>query len=297
MKNIEDSTEFFHPLTIHDSLSIDKIYSIHYFSYTKQFNFTGEKHNFWELVYCDARSAQIIDDNKEILLEQGCAFLHAPGIFHNIRTHNCYTNTTIIGFDGNLGNLNQIKSTILTLSANEKALLKNILYEAKQSFSLPLNIVEQRELLLRDNPDFATLQIIKNSLENLIIFLLRKHEQTSLEKKDKSCSNQICNQVIEILKANLNQNLSLPDIAHRIGYSVSYLKVVFRKHMNTTIIKYYTYLKIERAKQLLSEKKYNVSQISELLGYESVQYFCKQFRDYVNISPKDYENTVGNGIL
>lgn len=297
MQKTEDCTEFFHPLTINNSLSIDKIYSIHYFAYTKEFNFMGERHNFWELVYCDAGSAQIMDDNKEFLLEQGCAFLHAPGTFHNIRTHNCYTNTTIIGFDGNLDQLKHIQGTILTLSANEKSLLKSILYEAKQSFFLPLNIVDQRELLLNDKPQFATLQIIKNSLENLMIFLFRKNEQNYFEKEDKSSLNYICNQIIEILKANLNQNFNLSDIAYRIGYSVSYLKVVFKKYMNTTIIKYYTVLKIERAKQLLSEKKYNISQISEQLGYESVQYFCKQFRDYVKISPKDYEKTVGNGIL
>lgn len=287
----------FHPLDTNCTISVDKIYSLHYFAYSRQFNFAGESHDFWEFVYCDAGKARIQDGEQEFVLEQGCAFLHAPGVFHRIRTDNCYTNTTIIGFNGKLTQLKEIQGKILNLSATEKTLLKYILYEAKQSLVQPLNVVDQRDLFLIDSPAFATLQVIKNFLENLLVFLIRKSDQHLLNKADNSAENNICNQVIEILQDNLDQKLSLSDIAYRIGYSVTYLKVIFKKYMNTTVLKYYTNLRIERAKQLLSEKKYNVSEISEMLGYESVQYFCKQFRDYVKISPKDYAQTIGDGVL
>ena len=36
-----------------NSITIEKIYSIHYFEYMSNFSFEGEVHNFWEFVCVD----------------------------------------------------------------------------------------------------------------------------------------------------------------------------------------------------------------------------------------------------
>ena len=38
---------------LHNSITVGKIFSIHYFEYMNNFKFSGEAHNFWELVYID----------------------------------------------------------------------------------------------------------------------------------------------------------------------------------------------------------------------------------------------------
>ena len=40
-------------------LSVNTLYSVHYFKYCKKFDFQGEKHDFWELVYIDAGVAGV----------------------------------------------------------------------------------------------------------------------------------------------------------------------------------------------------------------------------------------------
>ncbi len=42
-------------------LSIEKIYTIHYYEYQNDFYFSGERHNFWEFQCVDKGSAEIAD--------------------------------------------------------------------------------------------------------------------------------------------------------------------------------------------------------------------------------------------
>ena len=40
-------------VNLQNSITIKKIYSIHYFEYMNNFSFSGESHNFWEFVCVD----------------------------------------------------------------------------------------------------------------------------------------------------------------------------------------------------------------------------------------------------
>ncbi len=55
---------------------------------------------------------------------------------------------------------------------------------------------------------------------------------------------------------------------------------------------YLTALKMREAKKLIREDQYNVTQISSLLGYSSIQHFSRMFKKIVGFSPTEYENSV-----
>lgn len=59
-----------------------------------------------------------------------------------------------------------------------------------------------------------------------------------------------------------------------------------------SIMELYMQLKIDEAKYLLREGSMSVSQISEQLGFSSPQYFSKRFSGLVNMSPRQYANSV-----
>lgn len=46
--------------------------------------------------------------------------------------------------------------------------------------------------------------------------------------------------------------------------------------------------KLEEAKNLLGELEYSVSEIAEMLGYSSLSYFIKMFRQVNGCSPRAY---------
>ena len=47
-----------------NEFAVKKIYTLHYFEYSKNFIFSGEKHNFWEFLYVDKGEVEIIADDR-----------------------------------------------------------------------------------------------------------------------------------------------------------------------------------------------------------------------------------------
>lgn len=66
-------------------VTVQSIITVHYFEYTKNFAFTGEAHDFWEIVFADKGDLYITAGSSETLLRQGQMYLHRPMEFHNIR--------------------------------------------------------------------------------------------------------------------------------------------------------------------------------------------------------------------
>lgn len=56
---------------LHNSITVGKIFSIHYFEYMNNFKFSGEAHNFWELVYIDKGEAGITHNKSYTVLHKG----------------------------------------------------------------------------------------------------------------------------------------------------------------------------------------------------------------------------------
>ena len=64
------------------SLTIEGIYTIHYYEYTKDFSYSGEFHDFWEIVYADKKGVVITAGATELALEAGQLYIHKPNEFH-----------------------------------------------------------------------------------------------------------------------------------------------------------------------------------------------------------------------
>lgn len=88
-----------------------------------------------------------------------------------------------------------------------------------------------------------------------------------------------------ILKNNVYGNLSIDEICEKTYYSLSYLFREFKKKTGITVMAYYNALKIGEAKRLLSSTKFSVTEISALLFFNTPNYFSKQFKKSVGITP------------
>ena len=86
--------------------------------------------------------------------------------------------------------------------------------------------------------------------------------------------------------------VNLDDISYRIGFSKSYIKTQFKLATGFSIIKYFINLKIDKAKKLLSQQKYQICEIADMLGFSSVYYFSRQFKLCTDMSPSEYLNSI-----
>lgn len=79
-------------------------------------------------------------------------------------------------------------------------------------------------------------------------------------------------------------------ISDRVQVSYDKLSKVFSSVTGTTLEKYLILLKIERAKELIVNSEYTLSEISYMLGYSSVQYLSNQFKKTTGFTVSQYKN-------
>ena len=65
-------------IQLKNSISIGKVYSIHYFEYMSTFSFKGESHDFWEFICVDKGDVSITAGLRTIDLKKGEIAFHEP---------------------------------------------------------------------------------------------------------------------------------------------------------------------------------------------------------------------------
>lgn len=55
---------------------------------------------------------------------------------------------------------------------------------------------------------------------------------------------------------------------------------------------YVNHLKLEKSKELIGKAELNITQISNYLGYSSVHYFSRQFKQKYGMSPSEYSKSL-----
>lgn len=89
----------------------------------------------------------------------------------------------------------------------------------------------------------------------------------------------------EYIKNNLSGNLSVKSISSGANVSKSVLYRLFSKYYGCTLSEYINKKRIEKAKKLLAETDFSLSEITSLVGYKSETYFRMVFKKMNNISP------------
>ena len=282
-------------------LKVDKLFTIHYFEYAKGYAFCGEKHDFWEIVYIDRGEAAIVADNKGYNLKRGQAVFHKPMEYHNIWSNKDFANSVIITFTSKSRAMDFFKNKILHFDEESKTLLSKILNEAKNYFEEPLNIVDLKKMTKKENAPIGGEQLIRRYLEELLIHLLRKGDDTTPPQTIRVAEEgkqRVVDAVIAYLRENIEKPVTLDTVVENICFSKTYLKELFKKKTGTTIMKYLTKLRMDKAKELLSEGNNTVSEISSMCGYTTVHYFSNAFKKEIGMTPSEYIKTVGHrGIL
>lgn len=91
-----------------------------------------------------------------------------------------------------------------------------------------------------------------------------------------------------IIDADLSADLSPKLLASSQGISLGYLSTVFRKETKKTLSEYIRERRIEYAQYLLSTTELQIQTIALHCGVMDAQYFSKQFKQTVGVTPMQY---------
>ena len=78
------------------------------------------------------------------------------------------------------------------------------------------------------------------------------------------------------------------ELEAHMGLTFKHLNLLFKQTTGTTLWKYHSGVRMEKAKRLLATTTLPVSEISDELHFETPYYFCNEFKKQTGISPSRY---------
>lgn len=127
-----------------------------------------------------------------------------------------------------------------------------------------------------------------SDIENYYIHKMNDISEIIQERTEKKYSGIVVD-MMRYIKKNYCKEISLESLGEEFQMNGVYLGQIFRKETGTTFLKYLTALRIEEAKRLLSQGDKNVSEVSEMVGYKTSQYFSQIFIKNVGMKPQEYK--------
>ena len=285
----------FTKIKLENCITVDSVYTIHYFEYTNNFYYAGESHDFWEFVYVDKGSVAICMDDKQITLKKGDIAIHQPNEFHKVSTYgHTAPNLVVISFDSHSPLMDFFRCQIFKTDQKERDLLADTLIEARKLFSSPLGDPYLTEMTKKEDAPIGTAQLIKLHLEQFLIHLVQRYTMAEAKELEFSPQNttDIFKRVTAYMEDNISKHLTIEQICWDNMIGRTKLQKIFHTEAGIGIIDYFSKLKISAAKHMIRDGKLNFSQISEQLGYSSIHYFSRQFKKITGMSPSDYASSV-----
>lgn len=108
-----------------------------------------------------------------------------------------------------------------------------------------------------------------------------------------TAKHQKVHEVAEYLLHHYDTDESLEELAGRFFISKSYLSRIFREVTGFSVNEYRNITRVKKAQELLTDSEYSVTEISELLGFESVTYFERVFKKHADKTPLKYRKICG----
>ena len=136
---------------------------------------------------------------------------------------------------------------------------------------------------------------LSDKQENLIDALEKIFSEAFFQAVDNTAEENSTIFMIKdyISQKYMNETLSVKDISDHVFLSTSYVCTFFKNETGQTLNQYLTEFRMEKAKQLLSDPRYKIADISSQVGYSDGNYFGKSFKKYTGFSPSEYREKMG----
>ena len=125
--------------------------------------------------------------------------------------------------------------------------------------------------------------------------ILRKSAQeisTRISGSTRSANRDYINAVIkqaqEVIRNNLHQPLDPEALAANMHVGYSWFRKIFKQQTGMAPIRYHQTLRLDRAKDLLTQSKMTVRQISETMGFRTQNHFSALFKKVEGQSPSEW---------
>lgn len=235
------------------------------------YDFVGESHPFYEIVYVLSGLVGITAGEKFYTLSSGQCILHTPDEFHRIRAEqNSEPHVLNLSFHAEHLTLPEEDGRIF--EPNE---------ELREEFLEISSLVAEG----LHNSDITLLAVQRIRLERWLLLAFQNGHNNGISTH----SGALCYaEIVRLMQEHICENLQAGDIAKLSRMSLSKLKKIFANYAGMGVARYFTEMKMRHAATLLRSGA-RVGETAAALGYADQNYFNTVFRRVMGVPPGKYK--------
>ena len=169
------------------------------------------------------------------------------------------------------------------------------------SAGLSYNIKDDQELLAQGmilyDALYSWARYLQNEkhtqqpFENLLLDVFNNYIKTPAGSKKKTPA--WAQELKEIIQDHIDTNLSLKEISKGLEINPSYLSREFSKHFeDLSFGDYIRKHRIEKAKELMANSMYSLTEIAYLTGFSDQSHFTRIFKKHTGKNPSSFRKTI-----
>lgn len=117
----------------------------------------------------------------------------------------------------------------------------------------------------------------------------RVREQRSSKHGLKDNDMNILRKMVAYIREHYAEKIVLADIAGAGNVCKSKCCSLFKEEMGQTAIEFVNYYRLRMSADIIVSSDYSITQIAYDCGFDNLSYYCKNFKKYFGISPKQYK--------
>lgn len=189
--------------------------------------------------------------------------------------------------------LNTANEMKITANENSKKVKERSLFIGSLNDTLKEAIT--RVIMLLDKNEDERDFLLKLIKKEILYSLLNSSVQKQLLRY--IFSNTIENKIaraINIIKSKYNETLNMDNLAKDVGISSSSLFHSFKSITALSPLQFQKRIRLEEAKQILTNHKVSINEVAFKVGYESPSQFSREYSRMFGISPKAHSLSLQN---
>lgn len=234
--------------------------------------------DFYQFIYCKSGEGSVTVSGIEHDMSRGRACIVKPGENHSLTQKNGMHLIEMKFFisDELLDKRVKLLPTYLKLEDNEdvsfrvqrladkwnKRRIYNIESEASEAFLIFADILWQYGV---DSDFSATMAHGASESSNIAFY-----------------------KVIDYIERHYKEPITLDDLCRVVHFAKSHLTQRFKEKWGIPPIQYVNFVRIEKAKILLKNTDESITDIAKSVGFASIHYFSRHFKQKENLSPGEY---------
>lgn len=134
-----------------------------------------------------------------------------------------------------------------------------------------------------------------DELEEAVQAMIQNLKKRNLEGEEKETENKsagsfIVKNAMEYIREHYKEKLTLAEVAEKTYVSQWHLSKLLNRHLEKNFSELLNQVRIDRAKELLKDPSYRVSDVGEMVGFTDAAHFSRVFKKTEGISANEYRN-------